>query len=190
MASFTKKAIKASFLKLLNQQPLHKISVRDIVEDCGINRNSFYYHFHDIPSLLEEIVTEQVDRLIQQYPSIVSLDECLEAAFQFTLENKRAVMHIYNSVNHDMFERGMMKICEHVVTAYFNTAFTENLIQESDRNILIRFVKCELFGMWIEWILNGMGADAITDLHRLMELCRGLLNTMIPRSQTPSFFSH
>ena len=26
--------------------------VRDIVEDCGINRNSFYYHFQDIPSLL------------------------------------------------------------------------------------------------------------------------------------------
>lgn len=49
MANFTKQAIKASFLKLLNQQPLSKISVRDIVEDCGINRNSFYYHFMTFP---------------------------------------------------------------------------------------------------------------------------------------------
>ena len=32
MANFTKQAIKASFLKLLNQQPLNKISVRDIVD--------------------------------------------------------------------------------------------------------------------------------------------------------------
>ena len=57
MADFTERAIKASFLKLLNEQPLNKISVRMIVEDCGINRNSFYYHYQDIPTLLETIVT-------------------------------------------------------------------------------------------------------------------------------------
>ena len=33
MANFTKQAIKASFMKLLNQKPLSKISVRDIVEE-------------------------------------------------------------------------------------------------------------------------------------------------------------
>ena len=103
MANFTKQAIKASFLKLLNQQPLNKISVRDIVEDCGINRNSFYYHFHDIPSLLGEIITDQTEQLIRAYPSISSLDECFHVAFRFALENKRAVMHIYHSVNRDMF---------------------------------------------------------------------------------------
>ena len=53
MPNFTKQAIKASFWKLLNQQPLSQISVRTIVEDCGINRNSFYYHFQDIPSMIE-----------------------------------------------------------------------------------------------------------------------------------------
>lgn len=49
MPDFTKSAIKASFLKLLNEQPLSKISVRGIVKDGGINRHSFYYHYH-IPS--------------------------------------------------------------------------------------------------------------------------------------------
>ena len=45
MANFTQKAIKESFIKLLNEKPISKISVKDIVEDCGINRNSFYYHY-------------------------------------------------------------------------------------------------------------------------------------------------
>ena len=65
MANFTEKAIKASFLKLLNERPLTKITVRDIVEDCGINRNSFYYHYRDIPALLEELITEQADNILQ-----------------------------------------------------------------------------------------------------------------------------
>ena len=33
MASFTRRAIKDTFLKLLNQRPLNQITVKDIVED-------------------------------------------------------------------------------------------------------------------------------------------------------------
>lgn len=49
MANFTKQAIKSSFFKLLNEKPLNRISVRDIVEDCGINRNSFIIIFRISP---------------------------------------------------------------------------------------------------------------------------------------------
>ena len=51
MSAYTKQAIKNSFLKLLNDRPLNQVTVKAIVEDCGINRNTFYYHFTDIPSL-------------------------------------------------------------------------------------------------------------------------------------------
>ncbi len=44
MTNLTKQAVKASFLKLLDVQPLNKISVRSITDDCGLNRNSFYCH--------------------------------------------------------------------------------------------------------------------------------------------------
>ena len=66
MPNFTKQAIKASFWKLLNQQPLSQISVRTIVEDCGINRNSFYYHFQDIPSMIEEMIMDEANALIEK----------------------------------------------------------------------------------------------------------------------------
>ena len=126
MANFTKQAIKASFMKLLNERPLNKISVRDIVEDCGINRNSFYYHFQDIPSLLTEIITEHTEQMIREYPSINSLDECFHVAFQFAKENSRAVMHIYHSVNRDLFETNTLKLCQSVVETYIATAFPDN----------------------------------------------------------------
>ena len=42
MASFTRKAIMEAFLGLLEERPLSKITVKDIVEACGINRNPFY----------------------------------------------------------------------------------------------------------------------------------------------------
>ena len=36
------------------------VVLKDIVEDCGINRNSFYYHYADLPALLEEVVAEDL----------------------------------------------------------------------------------------------------------------------------------
>ena len=47
MPPFAKREIKNSFIKLLTERPISQITVKDIVEDCGVNRNSFYYHFGD-----------------------------------------------------------------------------------------------------------------------------------------------
>ena len=52
----TKEAIVNAFWELLEEKPYNKITVKDIVDRCQINRNTFYYHFHDIPELLESII--------------------------------------------------------------------------------------------------------------------------------------
>ena len=66
MAVMTKKLIRDSFIRLLNEKPFSKITVRDIVDDCGVNRNTFYYYYQDLPQLLESIVDEEADRLIRE----------------------------------------------------------------------------------------------------------------------------
>ena len=59
--NITKRAIQEAFLAVLNEKPLGKITVKDITDRCGINRNTFYYHYQDIPALLEEICQNQVE---------------------------------------------------------------------------------------------------------------------------------
>ena len=43
----TKMAIAFAFKELLLEKPLNKITVNDIAEKCEMNRQTFYYHFHD-----------------------------------------------------------------------------------------------------------------------------------------------
>ena len=45
MATFTRKAIMKTFLHILKNKPLDRITVKDICEQCEINRNTFYYYF-------------------------------------------------------------------------------------------------------------------------------------------------
>lgn len=183
MPNFTEKAIKDAFWKLLSEQPLNQISVRAIAEECGINRNSFYYHFQDIPSLIEQIITETADALIEKYPSISSVEQAVEVALKFTLDNKKAVLHICNSVNRNIYEQYLMKICEYVVVTYCDTVFEKDKdkINENDREILIQFTKCEVFGLFIDWINKGMDEGAIEKLKRLLYLCHGLSGEILER---------
>ena len=51
MSDLTKKALGASLKKILLQKPLEKITITDLTNDCGVNRQTFYYHFHDIYDL-------------------------------------------------------------------------------------------------------------------------------------------
>lgn len=183
MPNFTQRAIKDAFWKLLGEQPLSQISVRDIVEECGINRNSFYYHFRDIPSLIEEIVMDAANALIQKYPSISSINEAVEAAFRFTLENKRAVMHICSSVNRNIYEQYLMRICKYVVETYFNTVFSEVKISDRDKETIILFIKCEVFGLLIDWINTGMPENAIINLKHMLSLFNGLTEELIARCE-------
>lgn len=73
MANFTEREIKRSFIKLLNEKPLSKISVRDIVEDCGINRNSFYYHFRIFPLCLKKLFPSSQRRSFRNIRSRIPL---------------------------------------------------------------------------------------------------------------------
>ena len=182
MAGFTRQAIQSSFCRLLAEKPLNKISVRDIVEDCGINRNSFYYHYQDIPALLDEIVAEQTEKLMQAYPTVASLDECFQAAFRFARRNRSAVRHIYESANRDLFIQGALRLSEYFVTRYVSELPAAQHADPHDRQILITCLKCQLFGMCIDWIVSGMKDEAYDDLRRGLALWRGIPEQLLQKS--------
>ncbi len=173
MANFTRRAIKEAFWKLLNQRPLNEITIKDIVENCGINRNSFYYHFEDMPALVNEIIGEQVQTLIQKHPTISSVEECFDTVVEYVMENKRAIYHTYKSVNRDVFEQHLMDVCQYVVSTYIETEFAETPMCKEDLNALIRFHKCECFGVVIDWLSGGMKDDISDYFHRVCALQKG-----------------
>lgn len=173
MPSFTKYAIKISFLKLLNKKPLNKITVKDIVEDCEINRNSFYYHFNDIPSLIEEIFTEEADKLIQSQTESDTIFDCLLSAIDFALENKTAMMHIYNSANRELFERYLNRVTQHAVSKYIDAVSRNYKISDDDKEVIVMYYKSLLIGFVIDWLGGGMKYDLTIKLRRICELFDG-----------------
>ena len=170
MPNFTKRAIREAFLRQLTERPFSQITVKDIVQECGINRNSFYYHYEGLPALLQEIVDEELKRLVTAHPTIDSMEQGVDAAVEFIRANKRAVLHIYNSVSRDVFERYLMDSCRYVVTTYTDTALAGRTIDEADKAILIRYHTCACFGNIIDWLNCGMKDDISAYFRRIFQL--------------------
>jgi AcrR family transcriptional regulator len=63
MKTNTRENIKGCFLELLEESPFSHITVKDIVERCAINRNTFYYYFQDMAALAEAVQAQVGDTL-------------------------------------------------------------------------------------------------------------------------------
>lgn len=174
MANFTRRAIKETFLELLEERPFSDITVKDIVEKCGINRNSFYYHYQDLPALLEEIVKEDTEAIIRKYPNVTYIVECYDALTEFVTHRRRAIMHIYRSINREMFEQYLMQVSEYFVRSYVESALADQNIPAEDRRTIIDYYKCVGFGLVIDWLNNSMAEDRAKSIRRMFLLRKDL----------------
>lgn len=60
----SKKMLKESLIRLLNEESIHKISVREICDEAQINRTTFYKHYgspYDLLGDMEDDVLTQID---------------------------------------------------------------------------------------------------------------------------------
>ena len=167
MAQFTKKAIIATFIELLGQMPLDKITVKDIVNECGINRNTFYYYYQDIYALLEDIISQEIDRVVNETGTFDSWIDGCKMAIRFCLENKKAVYHIYNSLSRDEIERYLNSVLDHFMKEYIKQELLGLKVSDTDVMIIGTFYRSALVGLVFEWMEQGMKEDAIQLLDRM-----------------------
>ncbi len=89
----TRRRLREGLLRLLEQKPIHEISVKELTELADVNRGTFYFHYQDIYDLLgkmEDEFFEQLDRMLSETPVRGSEDgyPFLHAIFSFLGENR------------------------------------------------------------------------------------------------------
>ena len=148
----------------------------------AVSQRSLYYHFRDIPALLEDLITDQADRIIAAQGPALSLADCLETAARFALDHRQAVLHINQSAHRDLFELCLMDVCRRVVEDYAAATAGGVPIPAEDRAVIIRFYQCECFGQIMAWLNDGMRYDLGKQFRRLCYLGEGMTERMLKRA--------
>jgi AcrR family transcriptional regulator len=77
MASNTKQTILVAYFTLITQKNIDKVTVKDVVEECGITRQTFYYHFQDLLDVIEWGFRQKIEECVHLGLSTSSMEEAL-----------------------------------------------------------------------------------------------------------------
>lgn len=181
--SKTKKLLEEALWELLNEKPFSKITVKDIADRCHVNRNTFYYHFQDIPYLLEVTLQDWFDEQIStHYIPGKPFDSLIPIIAAFK-EKHNAVKHIYKSIHKEEFIRSLDRTCTHVSSLYLEKRIEEARQSGSDNNpvnlsgediqFLTRFYKYIMIGFIVDWLDQDMNDDILESISKLNTIYQG-----------------
>lgn len=97
----TKKMLADSLKKFMEEKPLSKITVSDIVKDCGVNRKTFYYHFEDINHLFKWIVEREAVEVINASDLLSDFESNIAFVIDYVDKNKHMLNCAYDSLGRE-----------------------------------------------------------------------------------------
>lgn len=97
-------AIAESFNSLVRQRGIDKVTVKAVIEDCGISRQTFYYHFQDIMDVVEWCARQAVAHMVERSLAAASPQEALAELIRSTAENYTLLRKLMNSQRHEQIQ--------------------------------------------------------------------------------------
>lgn len=166
-----------SFLKMLKERPLKSITVSDIVEDCSINRKTFYYYYADLYDLAADYYTTSIGEIAKQYPTTgIEWVEGLKAVLRMFQENKKITLNIYKSMDYIVLEDILFQAVNEYSQAYIERKSDGKNISDMDKKYISQFITSAIAGSILRWIRNGLQGDPSAIIDRYVDLCGGSLN--------------
>jgi len=93
----TEHKLACALKDMMSEQPIDEISVLALTKKCNINRQTFYYHYHDIYDLLAQVYLNETIEDIDKARSFASMVEYL---FKYYEKNKSFILATLDSAGY------------------------------------------------------------------------------------------
>lgn len=179
----TKKALAASLKKIMRKKPLGKITVREIIEDCGVNRKTFYYHFRDIYDLVKWIFEEEAIEIVRQYDLILDYQDAIEFVMNYVEENKLLCNCAFDAIGRDELKRFFQNDFLSIVTSIVEQLSEGKTIPDDYKKFLINFYTEAIASLIVNWIRNKETCDKQKMVQYVSLTLYGTLEQVLKKAQ-------
>ena len=166
-SNITRNAMAAAMKALMKEKKLSKISISDICGACGMNRNSFYYHFKDIYDLVEWACLEESRKALQGKKTYDTWQEGLLQIFEAVYENKPFIINAYNAVSREQIENFLFQLTHDLIMSVVEEQARSTSLTQEQKSFIADFYKYSFVGIMLDWIRQGMKSD-YTDIWKNM----------------------
>lgn len=176
--SITKQALGDTLIEMCKTKRYEKITIVDITRSCGLNRQTFYYHFVDKSALLSWVYREKT---FQGMGATVSL-ESWEVQVKFMLNAVCHYRYFYsNTVMSDAtpFMTEIERITSQLIAEMCRRVEDESIAFAEDRRFYAKLYAHGCNGILIDWISSHLKKDVSQIEYDLLRLATDIQNLMI-----------
>lgn len=182
MSPLTKQALATSLKKLMTKTSLEKITVKDIVTDCGVNRQTFYYHFKDIYDLLGWIYRTEAVGSISDYKTYETWQKGFLKIFHYVMENKSLCMNTFYSMGRDHLEDFLHQEISALLMGVVEEVSKGTNVPIEDKKFIADFYTYAFIGILTSWMKDGMKESPEIIIEKLDRLVSGDIEKSIKKN--------
>lgn len=181
---YTKKALSESLKRFMKTKPFSKITVSEIIEDCGLNRKTFYYHFADTRDLLKWTFEQEAIEVLKGFDLLIDYEDAILFVMDYLEKNQHILNCVYDSVGRDelkiFLHKDFYEIGEMIVSSA-EKAVGKNL-PEGYKKLVVMFYTEGIVGIIIEWLRGEIKFDKATTVKYISSLFKVGLPAIIEKS--------
>ncbi len=136
---------------LLFKKKVKKLTVKEIVEECNITRQAFYYHFADIPELLKWMLEKDTEKLLEQCLEEKNPESGLFHLFSFAIN----VQPYIRVSMHSNYGNEIEKLLDEFMYSFFDRATERAEVykhySKAERDFVIQYHCFAIKGILNQW---------------------------------------
>lgn len=173
----TRYRMAASIKNLMAKMPLDKITVKDIVADCGMTRQTFYRNFQDKYDLVNWYFEKLVQQSFEEMGISLTLFEGLTKKFQFI----RAERTFFTCAFASNDQNSLIRYDYEYILKFYRKILMEKQQKplEEDVDFLLRMYCHGSILMTVEWVKNGMKQEPEKMAGWMIEALPEKLNSLL-----------
>ena len=183
---YTKMALKASFIKLLGEKDISKITIKEICEDADINRATFYAHYSDQYDLMHRIESELLDNVNSYLSKYTQKDsdnetmEMVEKIFVYIKDNAQLCKLLLSERGDLNFQKKIMMLAYEKNLVFFSG---KDAVSRDEYEYVYSYTITGCVGVIQKWLDEDMPQSARFMAELLVKLSTSLLNSSFKKPQ-------
>ena len=163
-----KSAVADALMEMITRRGADKITVKDLVEACGISRQTFYYHFRDITDVVEWAAHRAGERILEESLRAQSPQEALRQFVGFTADSWLLIQRLLCSQRRDAMERIMLQSVRGYLQDLMERRQGGPALSREDWEAMLDFYACGVTGL----LLKHCGRRDLDQAQLADQICR------------------
>ncbi len=152
----TEKALALSLKQLMKTVPLSKISIQNIVGNCRLNRQTFYYHFKDKFDLVNWIYHTEVTECIANCNHYENWTDGMYRTLCYLMNNNSFYINALNTPGQNAFDGYFFDFSCELIMGIVNDVSLGMNVPDMDKKFIADFYTHAFVGVIVQWIKTGM----------------------------------